>query len=159
MPITPCCLRSDCRRICLFEDRQAFLSTQENYHNCYNATVRIKARSSFEAANKIKKNSRLSDYHRFYLKSPSELLLERGAEVSYCDPHVPSLPKMRHYNLPEMTTSPPTPEYYASLDCVLISTDHSLFNWDEIVEHATLVVDTRNATKNVTNGRKKIFKA
>lgn len=50
-------------------------------------------------------------------------------------------------------------KYYASLDCVLISTDHSLFNWDEIVEHATLVVDTRNATKNVTNGREKIFKA
>ena len=58
-----------------------------------------------------------------------------------------------------MTTAQPTPEYYASLDCVLISTDHSLFNWDEIVEHATLVVDTRNATKNVTSGREKIFKA
>lgn len=50
-------------------------------------------------------------------------------------------------------------KYYASLDCVLISTVHSLFNWDQIVEHATLVVDTRNATKNVTNGREKIFKA
>ena len=81
------------------------------------------------------------------------------ADVSYCDPHVPSLPKMRHYDLPAMTTAQPTPEYYASLDCVLISTDHSLFNWDEIVEHATLVVDTRNATKNVTSGREKIFKA
>lgn len=100
------------------------------------------------------------DDHR---ESPSfkllELLLERGADVSYCDPHVPSLPKMRHYDLPAMTTAQPTPEYYASLDCVLISTDHSLFNWDEIVEHATLVVDTRNATKNITSGREKIFKA
>lgn len=100
------------------------------------------------------------DDHR---ESPSfklmELLLDRGAEVSYCDPHVPKLPKMRHYDLPAMTTEQPTPEYFASLDCVLISTDHTLFDWDEIVKHASLVVDTRNATKNVTDGREKIFKA
>lgn len=159
MPTTPYCLRSDCRKIRLFENRHAFLSIQENYHNCYNATVRIKARSSFEAANKIKGNSPLSDYYGLFFKSPLELLLQREAEVSYCDPHVPSLPKMRLYNLPEMTTAQPTPEYYASLGCVLISTYHSLFNWDEIVEHATLIVDTRNATKTITKGRAKVFKA
>ena len=100
------------------------------------------------------------DDHR---ESPSfkliELLMDRGADVSYCDPHVPILPKMRHYDLPAMTTQPSTPEYFASLDCALISTDHSLFNWDEIVQYSSLVVDTRNATKGVKNGREKIFKA
>ncbi len=100
------------------------------------------------------------DDHR---ESPSfkliELLMERGAEVSYCDPHVPKLPKMRHYDLPAMTTEQPTEAYFKSLDCVLISTDHTLFNWDEIVKHSALVVDTRNATKNVIEGREKIFKA
>jgi UDP-N-acetyl-D-glucosamine dehydrogenase len=100
------------------------------------------------------------DDHR---ESPSfkliELLMERGADVSYCDPHVPALPKMRHYDLPAMTTEQPTPEYFASLDCALISTDHTLFDWNEIVKHSSLVVDTRNATKNVVDGREKIFKA
>ena len=96
-------------------------------------------------------------------ESPSfklmELLGERGAELSYSDPHIPSLPKMRHYDVPELKHNEPTPEYLASLDCVLIATDHTAFDWDEIVKHAQLVVDTRNATKLVTEGREKIHKA
>ena len=100
------------------------------------------------------------DDHR---ESPSfkliELLLDRGAEVSYCDPHVPKLPEMRHYDLPAMTTEQPTPEYFSSLDCTLVSTDHTLFDWDEVVRHSSLVVDTRNATSSVSQGREKIFKA
>ena len=100
------------------------------------------------------------DDHR---ESPSfklmEILLARGAEVTYCDPHVPKLPKMRHYDVPAMSTQDLGPAYWSSLDCTLISTDHSLFDWDEIVEHSKLVVDTRNATKEVKVGREKIWKA
>jgi UDP-N-acetyl-D-glucosamine dehydrogenase len=100
------------------------------------------------------------DDHR---ESPSfklmEILLDRGADVSYCDPHVPSLPKMRHYDVPPMTTEQPSPEYWKSLDCVLISTDHTLFDWDEVVSSSKLVVDTRNATKNVSANRERIWKA
>lgn len=96
-------------------------------------------------------------------ESPSfklmELLLERGADVSYCDPHIPSLPKMRHYDLPELKSMEPTAEYLGSLDCTLISTDHTAFDWDDIVKHSSLVIDTRNATVNVVEGREKIFKA
>ena len=44
-------------------------------------------------------------------------------------------------------------------DAVLISTDHSSYDYDEIVKHAQLVIDTRNATKQVTEGREKIRKA
>jgi len=100
------------------------------------------------------------DDHR---ESPSfklmEILLERGADVSYCDPHVPTLPKMRHYDVPAMSTQKPEPSYWNSLDCTLISTDHSLFDWEEIVTNSKLVVDTRNATKEVVSGREKIWKA
>jgi UDP-N-acetyl-D-glucosamine dehydrogenase len=100
------------------------------------------------------------DDHR---ESPSfklmEILLDRGAEVSYCDPHVPALPKMRHYDVPAMTTQQPSPEYWKSLDCALISTDHSLFDWDEIVANSKLVVDTRNATSQVVEHRDRIWKA
>lgn len=96
-------------------------------------------------------------------ESPSfvlmEKLLERGAELSYNDPHVPKLPEMRHHDLPPMESQELTPQYLASLDCVLIATDHSAYDYDEIVKHAPLVVDTRNATKNVAEGREKIRKA
>lgn len=96
-------------------------------------------------------------------ESPSfklmELLLERGAELSYSDPHIPSLPSMRHYDVPDMQSHELTPEYLASLDCALIATDHTAFDYDQIVLHAPLVIDTRNATKNVSENRDKIVKA
>ena len=49
-----------------------------------------------------------------------------------------------------------TPAFLQSLDAVLIATDHSAFNYDSIVRHAPLVVDTRNATANVGKHREKI---
>lgn len=96
-------------------------------------------------------------------ESPSfalmEMLLDGGAVVTYNDPHIPRLPKMRHYRVPEMTSSELTAEFLASQDCVLIATDHSAYDYNFIVRHAPLIVDTRNATRNVTVGREKIRKA
>ena len=96
-------------------------------------------------------------------ESPSfklmELLEERGAVLSYCDPHIAKLPQMRHFDVPDLEHQEATPAYIASLDCLLIATDHTAFDWDQIVPHANLVIDTRNATKDVTQGREKIFKA
>ncbi len=96
-------------------------------------------------------------------ESPSfklmELLQARGAVLSYNDPHVPTLPTMRHYNVPRLASEPLTPEYLASQDCVLIATDHSAYDWDFIVRYSPLVVDTRNATRNVVSGRHKVRKA
>ena len=66
---------------------------------------------------------------------------------------------MRHHHLPEMTSSELTPEFLAGLDCVLIATDHSACDYAMIVRHAPLVVDTRNATRDVAEGREKIRKA
>jgi UDP-N-acetyl-D-glucosamine dehydrogenase len=96
-------------------------------------------------------------------ESPSfellEMLLARGAEVTYNDPHVPQMPKMRHHHVPEMSSQALTAEYLAAQDCVLIATDHSAYDYPFIVEHAKLVIDTRNATKAVQRGREKIRKA
>ena len=96
-------------------------------------------------------------------ESPSfelmELLGAAHAVLSYNDPHVPRLPKMRRYHLPDMTSAPLEADVLARQDCVLIATDHSAYDYDFIVEHAQLVVDTRNATKNVRAGRDKIRKA
>ncbi|MFM8251426.1 MAG: nucleotide sugar dehydrogenase [Planctomycetota bacterium] len=88
-----------------------------------------------------------------------ELLLQRGAELTYSDPHVPHLPAMRHHDLPAMSSQELTAEFLASQDCVLIVTDHSKFDYSFIVQHAPLIVDTRNATVNVQQGREKIRKA
>ena len=98
-------------------------------------------------------------------ESPSlkliELLKDRGAEVSYNDPHIPRVPilsPMRHYDF-HMESQALTPEYLASLDAVLVSTDHSSYDWEFICEHAPLVVDTRNACAGVKGNREKIVKA
>ncbi len=96
-------------------------------------------------------------------ESPSfvlmELLMARGAELTYNDPHVPKLPKMRHHNVPDLASQDLTPEFLAAQDCVLIATDHSAYDYDFIVKHSRLVLDTRNATKQVKAGREKIRKA
>jgi UDP-N-acetyl-D-glucosamine dehydrogenase len=97
-------------------------------------------------------------------ESPSfvllELLLKRGAALTYNDPHVPSLPKMRHHpSLPEMKSNELTADYLSQQDIVLIATDHSAYDYEFIVKHSKMVLDTRNATKNVREGREKIFKA
>ncbi|MCE9532520.1 MAG: nucleotide sugar dehydrogenase [Planctomycetes bacterium] len=88
-----------------------------------------------------------------------ELLMNKGANVSYNDPHIPVLPRMRHYPGLKMSSEALTPEFLASRDCVLIATDHTSYDWSMIVRHARLIVDTRNATKNVTEGRERIVRA
>ncbi|MFO1091942.1 MAG: nucleotide sugar dehydrogenase [Planctomycetaceae bacterium] len=86
-------------------------------------------------------------------ESPSfvlmELLLARGAALTYNDPHVPRIPPMRQHHLPAMTSVELTPEFLAAQDCVLIATDHSAYDYAFIAQHAQLVLDTRNAMRNV----------
>ncbi|MBY0456535.1 MAG: nucleotide sugar dehydrogenase, partial [Gemmataceae bacterium] len=97
-------------------------------------------------------------------ESPSfellDLLLKKGASVSYNDPHIPSLPRMRHWpHLEPMHSQPLTPDYLAAQDCVLIATDHTAYDYAFIVQHSKLVIDTRNATRPVTAGREKVVRA
>jgi UDP-N-acetyl-D-glucosamine dehydrogenase len=88
-----------------------------------------------------------------------ELLGQWGAELSYNDPHIPILPVMRHYDLNGMTSSELSPTWLSDQDAILIATDHSAYDWNEIVRHAALIIDTRNATQHVKNHREKIVKA
>ncbi len=69
-------------------------------------------------------------------------LREKGSEVEYVDPHVPSLDV--HGTI--LKSVDLTDEKLAEADCVLILTDHSAFDYQRVVDHATLVVDPRNAT-------------
>jgi UDP-N-acetyl-D-glucosamine dehydrogenase len=81
-----------------------------------------------------------------------ELLLKKGAIITYNDPHIPVLPAMRHYpHQPQMASQELTSEYLQSQDCLIVVTDHSAYDWALIAEHAALIVDTRNATREVRN--------
>lgn len=95
-------------------------------------------------------------------ESPSleliELLKAGGAKVDYNDPYLPKTHKMREYDL-KMKSVPLTAAKVKSYDCVLISTNHSDYDYRWIVKNAQLVVDTRNATAGVKSGRGKIVKA
>lgn len=75
-------------------------------------------------------------------------LIERGADVSYHDPHVPVFPGMRRYDL-DLSSTPLTPESLAQADCVLIVTDHDAVDYGLVGRHARLVVDTRDAMRRV----------
>jgi UDP-N-acetyl-D-glucosamine dehydrogenase len=81
-------------------------------------------------------------------ESPSltiiEKLRENGADVYYNDPYFPTVGRGRHYNL-NMTCTPLA--NLGQYDCVLIVTDHSDYDYEQIVRESSLVVDTRNATK------------
>jgi UDP-N-acetyl-D-glucosamine dehydrogenase len=87
-----------------------------------------------------------------------ELLLKKGAVVTYNDPHIPQLPPMRRYPHLRMESQPLTTEYLRALDAVLVVTDHSAYDWPWIVGHASLVVDSRNATAKVTEHRERIVR-
>lgn len=97
-------------------------------------------------------------------ESPSlklfEILEKKGAKTDYHDPFLPKIKKTRDYPfLAGRESVELTPESMAAYDAILISTDHSAIDYAELVAHAQLVVDTRNATKDVPGGREKIVKA
>jgi UDP-N-acetyl-D-glucosamine dehydrogenase len=83
-------------------------------------------------------------------ESPSltiiELLQKRGAQVEYNDPFFPSVGQGRKYALNMTCTSL---EKIPEFDCVVIVTDHSQYDYRDIVSRAKLVVDTRYATKGI----------
>ncbi len=82
-----------------------------------------------------------------------ELLLQDGAEnISYNDPHVPTaLVDGKTFSSVKLT-----PRALKSADCVLITTDHSSYDYEAIVRYSKCVIDARNATKHVKEGREKI---
>ena len=83
-------------------------------------------------------------------ESPSFELIERlaglGAAVDYNDPHVPRTHRMRRHDL-HMTSVELTSESLGMYDCVIVSTNHSVYDWPTIARHARLVVDTRDALR------------
>jgi UDP-N-acetyl-D-glucosamine dehydrogenase len=95
-------------------------------------------------------------------ESPSFELIEKleelGARVDYNDPHVAQTHKMRHHDL-QMQSIDLSPAALKGYDCVLIATHHAAYDWQMIADHAKLIVDTRNATRNVKGPQDHIVRA
>jgi UDP-N-acetyl-D-glucosamine dehydrogenase len=77
------------------------------------------------------------------------LLLNAGADVSYHDPHVPTL---EEHGLSSVAYEP------GAYDCVVIVTDHSALDYEQLVDDAKLVVDLRNATGAKGNAAEHVYK-
>ena len=74
-----------------------------------------------------------------------KLLHDRGAEVVFNDPYVPQI-KM---DTKLLKSDPLEASLLKNADCTVVVTDHSDYDWNFIVQHSGLIVDTRNATRNV----------
>lgn len=80
------------------------------------------------------------------------LLRDKGGEMSFHDPYIAQvdIPGLHHTELSDSLLQ--------GADCVIITTNHSAYDYHRIVAHAKMIVDTRNATRDVKEGREKIHK-
>jgi UDP-N-acetyl-D-glucosamine dehydrogenase len=79
-------------------------------------------------------------------ESPSVIIMERlrdmGAIISYSDPHIAKFPAMREHQF-DLESAALTADSLASFDCVVLATNHKRFDYDAILAHSKLIVDTR----------------
>lgn len=143
------------------------LAGEINTHQPYYVVER-----SMEALNKFKKTlngSKVLILGAAYKKdiddmreSPSlkliEIYREKGAKVEYSDPLIPMLPKTRKYDY-NMKSVKLTKEKLNSFDLVVLSTDHSIFDYKFIAQNSKVIVDSRNAFESRGIKSKNIFKA
>jgi UDP-N-acetyl-D-glucosamine dehydrogenase len=71
-----------------------------------------------------------------------DLLQAKGAHIDYSDPHVPVFPRKRDYHF-DLESVALSAETLCSYDCVVLATDHDGFDYQQLLQHARLVVDTR----------------
>ncbi|UCH74783.1 MAG: nucleotide sugar dehydrogenase [Rhodospirillales bacterium] len=88
-----------------------------------------------------------------------ELLEARGASVAFHDPHVAEIPPTReHGGLAGRQSVELSEQALAEFDAVLIVTDHDAVDYEWLVRHSRLVVDTRNVTRRISDRRERIVK-
>ncbi|TVM03324.1 MAG: UDP-N-acetyl-D-glucosamine dehydrogenase [Candidatus Brocadia sp. WS118] len=73
------------------------------------------------------------------------ILRSKGAKISYTDPYIQEIT----YQKLSIKSKPLSKEVLSKVDCAVIVTDHSNFDYNLIVSSSKLIVDTRNALKNI----------
>lgn len=82
-----------------------------------------------------------------------ELLMERGANISYHDPYIPEIKGLRQTDL-AMESVNLTDKFLSKQDAVIISTAHSNIDYEKIYKHSLLIIDTRNAFFDIKDDKK-----
>jgi UDP-N-acetyl-D-glucosamine dehydrogenase len=130
-----------------------FIELAGEINHAMPAFVVHKVSDALNARSKSVKGSRILILGIAYKKnvddlreSPSLELLDRlqalGAQVSYSDPHIASIPRLRRGSY-DLTSQRLVPATLAAQDCVLLATNHDAFDYEMILRHAPLIVDTR----------------
>ena len=83
-----------------------------------------------------------------------ELLTNEGAIVEYNDPYIPIL-ELGKRSLTSVTFEA---DILQAADCVVVVTNHSSYDWEMVVGSSRLVIDTRNATRNVSGNTDNVVK-
>ncbi len=84
----------------------------------------------------------------------AELLLEDGMKnISYYDPYIP---ETEIHGKKVKSEKKLTPQMLEKFDIAVITTDHTSFDYEMIVKHSKVVIDTRNACKKVKGAKKKV---
>ncbi len=81
------------------------------------------------------------------------LLKSHEADVSYQDPLVDELHGLKMKSVPLDYPS------FSNYDAIVIATDHSVYDWKQIVQHSSLIIDTCNATAQIPDAKEKVVKA
>ncbi|MBN1435075.1 nucleotide sugar dehydrogenase, partial [Candidatus Fermentibacterales bacterium] len=97
-----------------------------------------------------------------YRETPALKVLEKleslGAEVVYNDPYIPEIGRTRQSSFRGSSVEL-SADALSSCDCVVIITNHSCYDYQFVVDHSDLVVDTRNACGSLERGREKVVLA
>lgn len=115
--------------------------------------VILKVSESLNSIGKSIKNSRILVLGLAYKKnvddlreSPSleliDILFEKGAIVNYSDPYFESIPNTRKYNI-QLNSRSLNAETLKEMDLILLATDHDNFDYDLIMKHSKMIIDTR----------------
>jgi UDP-N-acetyl-D-glucosamine dehydrogenase len=86
------------------------------------------------------------------------LLMDEGAQVDYNDPYIPELPATRRYKFNKRSVEL-NPQNLATYDAVIITTNHSCYDYNLIREKAHIIIDTRNALGLKGQKEGKVWKA
>jgi UDP-N-acetyl-D-glucosamine dehydrogenase len=85
-------------------------------------------------------------------------VISKGATIQYNDPHIPKLNPARNYSFSSESV-PLTEEVFSACDCVVVATDHSAYDYDFILQHAPLIIDTRGVYHQLARCNDKIVEA
>lgn len=87
------------------------------------------------------------------------LIREKGGHVDYNDPYVPDISHNHEYPRLRMKSIQLDYSELSSYDAVIIITDHSCYDWVQIAQQSTLIIDTRNAMADIKESKNKTIKA